>query len=79
MLKTAIKLDTFSPLIKDHAGEKVVEEKKAETKKKEEQPVKSADKEVPRKTEENLDKGNVSEETMAQFSGTSKEVSSKFC
>ena len=78
MLKTAIKLDTFSPLIKDHAGEKVVEEKKAETKKKE-PAVKSADKEVPRKTEENLDKGNVSEETMAQFSGTSKEVSSKFC
>lgn len=56
----------------NNSGEKVVEEKKAETKK-EEPAVKSADKEVPRKTEENLDKGNVSEETMAQFSGTSKE------
>ena len=75
-------------MIRDHAGEKVVEETKDEgqaggAKEKEAHAAKSvADKEVARKTKENSDKGNslqnVSEETMAQFSGTSKEVSSRF-
>ena len=65
-------------MIKDDAGEQVVDEKKGEAKEKE-VPVKSADKEVKDKTKENSDKGsslpqNISEETMAQFSGTSKEV-----
>ena len=63
-------------MIKDDAGEKVVEGKKDEAKEKE---VKPADKEVTEKAKENSDKGNslkqnISEETMAQFSGTSKEV-----
>ena len=75
-------------MIRDHAGEKVVEETKDEgqaggAKEKEAHAAKSvADKEVALKTKENSDKGNslqnVSEETMAQFSGTSKEVSAKF-
>ena len=65
-------------MIKDDAGEKVVEEKKGEAKEKE---VKPADKEVTEKAKKNnSDKGssvqqNISEETMAQFSNTSKEVS----
>ena len=64
-------------MIKDNAGEKVVEEKKGEAKEKE---VKPADKEMTEKAKNNSDKGsslqqNISEETMAQFSNTSKEVS----
>ena len=64
-------------MIKDDAGDKVVEENKGEAKEKA-APVKPADKGVAQKTKENSDKGsslqNISEETMAQFSNTSKEV-----
>ena len=67
-------------MIKDNSGEKAVEKKDGQGGAKEkEATAKPADKEVTRqKAKENPDKGNslqnVSEETMAQFSGTSKEV-----
>ena len=65
------------------SGEEVVEEKKGGAKDgAKEMPAKPADKEATKRVTENSDKGNssqkISDETMAQFSGTSKEVGSKF-
>ena len=64
------------------SGEEVVEEKKGGQDGAKEMPAKPADKEATKRVTENSDKGNssqkISDETMAQFSGTSKEVGSKF-
>ena len=81
-MTSEVEIKTNFVIDKVLSGEEVVEEKKGGQDGAKEMPAKPADKEATKRVTENSDKGNssqkISDETMAQFSGTSKEVGSKF-